>query len=73
MSLNANEVEKYVNTLHAAMKGFGTDEAALISVLGTLSPQDMDQVAKAYKSHQGQQLSDRIRKEVSVSILKNII
>jgi len=51
--LSANDVQRDINSLRAAMKGFGTDEKVLIEILGKRTPAQMDQICHAYKSNFG--------------------
>lgn len=63
--LTAEDVRRDVSTLKAAMKGMGTDSKALNSVLGRLTPEQMEQVSQAYKSSYGEDLLKAVSSEVS--------
>ncbi|ORX50716.1 Annexin [Piromyces finnis] len=63
--LTADEVTKACAELRDAMKGFGTNEAKLISVLGTYPPIQMNQIIKGYKSHYGKSLESAVDSETS--------
>ena len=47
------------------MKGFGTDEAALIRVLAKLSPLEVPVIKETYRQRHGRDLENDVRKEVS--------
>jgi len=47
------------------MKGFGTNEKKLISVLGKYPPVQMNQIIKSYKSNFGKNLIDDVKSETS--------
>ena len=47
------------------MKGFGTDEAALIRVLTRLSPLEVPVIKETFRQRHGRNLEDDVRKEVS--------
>jgi len=60
-----DEIAKDVETIRNAVKGFGTDEKALISVFGNRTANQMAQIVKAYKAIRGENLIDVIKKECS--------
>ena len=47
------------------MKGFGTDEKTLISILCTLTPFQADAVRHSYRALKGKDLVEHVEKEVS--------
>ena len=47
------------------MKGFGTDEAALIRVLAKLSPLEVPVIKETFRQRHGRDLENDVRKEVS--------
>jgi len=51
--------------LHKAMKGTGTDEKALISIIGTRSKEDLHHVAKEYHDHFKASLENDIKGDTS--------
>jgi hypothetical protein len=61
--LNQMEIEQDVMTLHKAMKGFGTDEKALISVLGRRTDVQMQQIAACFKASYAKDLYVQLEKE----------
>ena len=58
MSRQADECRK-------AMKGLGTDEAALIKVLTRLSPLEIPAIKETFRQRHGRDLENDVRKEVS--------
>ncbi len=64
-SLSQQEIDSDVITLHKAMKGFGTDEKALISVLGRRTDFQMQQVAQCFKTSYAKELHEQLAKETS--------
>lgn len=58
-------MSKAANDLRAAMKGFGTDENALIHVLAKLNPLDVNSVKAAYRAQHHRDLLDDVHKETS--------
>ena len=62
MSFNANDD---ANRLYKAMKGFGTDEAALIDVLCQRPSSQRQQITLAFKSSYGKDLIRNIESETS--------
>ncbi|OUM65616.1 hypothetical protein PIROE2DRAFT_7373 [Piromyces sp. E2] len=63
--LTADEVTKACAELRDSMKGLGTNEAKLISVIGTYPPNQMNQIIKGYKSHYGKSLEAAVKSETS--------
>ncbi len=51
--LSPAECDEAAKTLYESMKGFGTNEKNLISVLGKYPPIQMNQIIKRYKSNYG--------------------
>jgi len=62
--LSAFEVERDVKTLRNAMKGAGTEEQALVEILGGRTPQQMVQIINGYKKAYETTLSDTLSKEL---------
>lgn len=58
-------VDESVKQIHAACKGAGTDEKALIAVLGAKSPETRNLVALRYKELYGQPLRALLKSETS--------
>ncbi|KAF9280572.1 Annexin A7 [Mortierella antarctica] len=52
-------------TIHAACKGFGTDEKRVISVVATRTSEHLAQVASVYRQFYGRDLVDVLKKETS--------
>ncbi|KAG4087345.1 Annexin [Neocallimastix lanati (nom. inval.)] len=63
--LTQDEVSSACKKLRNAMKGFGTDEDALISVLGRYPPIQMNQICLGYKSNYGKTLESEVDSETS--------
>jgi len=63
--LSPAECDEAAKNLRDAMKGFGTDEKKLISVLGKYPPIQMNQIIKSYKSNFGKNLIDAVKSETS--------
>jgi len=63
--LSPAECDAAVKELRDSMKGFGTNEKQLISVIGKYPPLQMNQIIKGYKSNYGKKLLDDIRSETS--------
>ncbi|NXV73849.1 ANXA6 protein, partial [Atlantisia rogersi] len=59
--------------LRKAMKGLGTDEAAIIEVLTQRSNTQRQQILKAYKAHYGRDLMADLKSELSGSLAKLIL
>lgn len=59
------DVNGTVERLYKAMKGFGTDEKTLISILCTLNPFQADAIRSAYRALKGKDLVEHVEKEVS--------
>lgn len=51
--------------IHKACEGIGTDDKALVKILGPLSPNDRQLVAQRYLELHGQSLRDLIKSETS--------
>lgn len=47
------------------MKGFGTDESAIIGIIGKRTPTQMQQISQAYKASYGKSLDDAFESETS--------
>lgn len=69
-ALTPAELERDAQALRTAMKGFGTDEKALIDVLAKRTPEQAGQIAQAFKSHYGRNLLDDIQNECSGNFKK---
>jgi len=63
--LTPAECDEAAKNLRDAMKGIGTDEKKLISVLGKYPPVQMNQIIKSYKSNFGKNLLDAVKSETS--------
>jgi len=63
--LTPDEISKACAELRDSMKGLGTNEAQLISVLGKYPPIQMNQIVKGYKAHYGKSLESAVRSETS--------
>jgi annexin A7/11 len=63
--LSAQQLTNDVESLRKAMKGLGTNETALIALLGSKTPLQMEQVTQAYKASYGRDLSSDLASEVS--------
>lgn len=63
--LSAQQVSLDVEGLRKAMKGLGTDEAALIAILGKRSPRQMEQIRQAFKASYGHDLAHQLISETS--------
>jgi len=61
--LTPAECDEAAKTLYEAMKGMGTNEKKLISVLGKYPPIQMNQIIKSYKSNYGKNLLDDVKSE----------
>jgi len=58
-------VDEVVKQIHAACKGMGTDEKALIALLGPQSPETRSLVALRYKELYGKPLRELVKSETS--------
>ena len=56
--------EKDAETLREAMKGFGTDEAAIIKVIATRNNAQRQKIKVAYKSSFGRDLIEDLKSEL---------
>jgi len=63
--LSREECDAAAKILRDAMKGLGTDEKALISVLGKYPPLQMNQIIKSYTSNYGKRLVDDVKSDTS--------
>jgi len=66
-------VERYVKGLNAAMKGLGTDEYTLTSLVMTMPPNLYDDIHKLYHEMYGRTLIDHIESETSFSYKKALV
>lgn len=57
-ALNPQQIHNDVQALKKAMKGFGTDEAGLIAVLGRRTIEQTQQIIAGYKSSFGKDLCE---------------
>lgn len=58
-------VDEAVKQIHAACKGLGTDEQALIAVLGSKSPETRNLIGRRYQELYGKPLRSLLRSETS--------
>ncbi|XP_036591727.1 annexin A8 isoform X3 [Trichosurus vulpecula] len=65
--------EPDAETLYTAMKGIGTNEQAIIDVLTKRSSAQRQQIAKAYKSRYGKDLTETLKSELSGKFERLII
>ncbi|KAJ1547762.1 Annexin A7 [Nowakowskiella sp. JEL0078] len=63
--LNEHEVQRDCEALKKAMKGFGTDESALIDVLANRTPDQAAQISVAYTNLYRKSLRDELHSETS--------
>ena len=63
--MSNQNMSKAANDLRAAMKGFGTNEQALISVLSKMGPLEVNSVKAAYKAQHHRDLMDDVHSETS--------
>lgn len=61
------------DALHKAMKGLGTNEAALITVLCHRTSQQRTQIYQAYKSGYGKDLESKLKSELSGNLEKVLV
>jgi len=59
--------------LHKAMKGLGTDEKAIINVLGKRTPEEMDDLCRAFRHNFGQDLQKELQKETNGDFCKLLV
>lgn len=59
------DAEEEAQKLREAMKGMGTNEAALIDVLGTHTMREREQIAKMFKTMYGKDLAKDMKSETS--------
>ncbi|RUS90654.1 hypothetical protein EGW08_001554, partial [Elysia chlorotica] len=52
-------------SLHKAMKGLGTDETALIGIICSKTPAELEEIKKVYKRDYKEELESAIKKETS--------
>ncbi|XP_798157.3 annexin A4 [Strongylocentrotus purpuratus] len=57
-------IQYYVDKLHKAMKGLGTDEAVLVRVFVMRCEIDLGDIAHSYRAHHSKSLADAIKSEV---------
>ncbi|TDH70375.1 hypothetical protein CCR75_000391 [Bremia lactucae] len=60
-----SSVDAVVEQIHAACDGVGTDDKALLRLIGPLSPQDRALVSLRYKDLHGQTLRELVKSETS--------
>eukprot|EP00999_Lentomonas_sp_LEN2_P002942 NODE_801_length_1184_cov_89.406812_g760_i0.p1 GENE.NODE_801_length_1184_cov_89.406812_g760_i0~~NODE_801_length_1184_cov_89.406812_g760_i0.p1 ORF type:complete len:377 (-),score=97.64 NODE_801_length_1184_cov_89.406812_g760_i0:52-1074(-) len=60
-------------TLRKAMKGLGTDEQALIDVIGARTNSELQEIRRAYKEQYQRDLIDNVHKETSGNFRKCLI
>ncbi|ORX83031.1 Annexin Iv [Anaeromyces robustus] len=63
--LSQMDVDEAVKRLRDSMKGLGTNENKLISVIGTYPPLQMSQIIVAYRNKYGRSLFDDVKSETS--------
>ena len=68
-----NDVTRDADALRKAMKGFGTDEAALIKILAQLDPLQMANLVDTYTSHVGRDLKKDVKSETSGDLEKALL
>jgi len=68
--LNIGEIDAAAEKLRKAMKGMGTDEKDLISVLGGYSPLQMNQIINGYEKKYGRSLYEDVKSETSGNFQK---
>ncbi|XP_063784754.1 annexin A6 isoform X2 [Pseudophryne corroboree] len=59
--------------LRKAMKGFGTDESAIVDILTKRTNSQRQEILKAFKSHFGRDLMADLKSEISGSLAKLIL
>jgi len=59
------EIDQYCDKIHRACKGFGTDEKALIAILGTKNAVERSLIAFRYPQMHSKKLKDLMKKENS--------
>ena len=64
IALTLEPLDYYVRTLRKAMKGFGTDEAAITRVLGSLDKSELGLVTDRYAENYDRDLLADLRSEV---------
>jgi hypothetical protein len=67
--LSVEQVADDVKALRKAMRGIGTDETAIIKILGHRTDMQMQQIAAAYKSTHGKTLQEELKSEISGEFL----
>ncbi|ORX91638.1 Annexin [Basidiobolus meristosporus CBS 931.73] len=61
----ANQANQDAQALRTAMKGFGTDEKAIINIVSQRTPEQIATLSHAYKANYGKSLADAFRSETS--------
>jgi stress response protein SCP2 len=70
VALTKSPVEFYVGKLRDAFKGFGTDEGAIVRVLGGHDKNDLKLISEAYLETTGHTLTESLKKEISGKFLR---
>ncbi|KPP58229.1 Annexin A5b-like [Scleropages formosus] len=68
-----SDPQKDAEILYKAMKGFGTDEKAILELLTTRSNAQRQQIKAAYKNLHGKDLADALRSELDGKFEKLIV
>ncbi|KAL4952663.1 hypothetical protein BDW69DRAFT_17937 [Aspergillus filifer] len=71
--MDPGDFRREADALRKAMKGFGTDEKALIGVLAKLSPGQIAAVRATYKSHIKRDLYSDVKSETSGSFRQGLL
>ncbi|XP_022810237.1 uncharacterized protein LOC111347232 [Stylophora pistillata] len=61
------------NSLHDAMSGLGTDEAVLIEILCSRSPEEIQEIKSTFKEVHGKKLVEEIKSETSGDLQSTLI
>ncbi|KAK9674749.1 hypothetical protein K7432_016930 [Basidiobolus ranarum] len=65
VSYTAQQANQDAQALRSAMKGFGTDEKAIIQIVSQRTPEQIATLSQAYKANYGKSLADAFRSETS--------